>query len=76
MNAKLKGQIVTQYGSQVVFAGVSGIPENKLSYIIREHRKPTEWELLIFEKFLGISREEFFGEEVLYGKRESTISKD
>ena len=65
MNTKLKGHIVTKYGSQIVFSIKSGMPENKLSYIIHGHREPTERELLIFEKFLGISREELFGEEVL-----------
>ena len=66
MNTILKGHIVTQFGSQVVFAKKAGIPENKLSYIIRGHREPTQREMLIFEKFLSISREELFGEDALY----------
>lgn len=68
MNWKLRNAITTKYHSQVRFSKVSGMPENALSYLINEHREPTERELLTIEGFLGVSREELFGEKILLNK--------
>lgn len=65
MNWRLRNTILEKHHSQVEFAKASGMPENALSYLINEHRKPTDKELLTFEKVLGVSREELFGEEIL-----------
>ena len=53
VNNDLKAEIIRRFGSQVVGADEMGIRENRLSYIIRGHAVPTEYEREALESALG-----------------------
>ncbi len=54
VNIDLKAQLIKQFGSQVEAAKTTGIRENRLSYIVRGHVRPSEREAL--ERALGKAR--------------------
>ncbi len=53
INWNLKSALVERFGSQVEAAREMEIRENRLSYIVRGHVRPTEREREALEKSLG-----------------------
>ncbi len=56
INGNLKTALVEQYGSQISAATEIGIPENRLSYIVRGHIQPSDRERKALERALGPSK--------------------
>lgn len=54
MNLKLKGALVSVYGSQAAASQLMGIPERKLSRIIHGFEKPSPIEEQKIQKYLGV----------------------
>jgi DNA-binding transcriptional regulator YdaS (Cro superfamily) len=53
MNFELKFALMRTFGSQVVAARRLGIPESRLSYLVRGHRPPSPTEKAKLEQALG-----------------------
>lgn len=53
VNLNLKAELVRCFRTQVEAAKAMGIRENRLSYIVRRHIKPSERERKALEEALG-----------------------
>ena len=53
VNLVLKAELIRRFGTQVEAAHRLGIRENRLSYIIRGHTKPSTKEIEVLETVLG-----------------------
>ena len=53
VNLELKAELIRRYGSQIEAAKALGLAENRLSYIVRGHIKPSERERKALEDALG-----------------------
>ncbi len=53
VNISLKAELVRRFGTQVEAAKAMGIRENRLSYIVRGHIKPSEREHKALAEALG-----------------------
>jgi len=56
INWNLKTVLVEKFGSQISAATQIGIPENRLSYIVRGHVQPSDRERKALERALGPAR--------------------
>jgi len=67
MLLKLRGQIITRFGSLTAFAKVIGVDQPRVSEIIRKKARLPKEEQERWANMLGADREELFGSERILG---------